>query len=206
MSSASDSVYRVSRQDIARAREILTEAFQEDPVWRALFADGATREQRLAAFEVPLIYCRKYGEVWATSPDLEGIAAWVPGRYARMTIGRMVWSGAILAGIKMAKLGQEIEPVFRAVERDRDEHMRGKPYLYLQVLGVAPALQGRGHGGGLLRALIAKSEREGLPLYLETETERNVRMYSRFGFALLKETTLPGIDLPMWEMVRQPGG
>ena len=80
--------------------------------------------------------------------------------------------------------------------------MRGKPYMYLQVIGVAPAHQGQGVGGRLLRALIEQSEQAGLALYLETETECNVRMYEHFGFRVVKEIVLPIIELPMWEMTR----
>jgi hypothetical protein len=56
----------------------------------------------------------------------------------------------------------------------------------------------------LLRALIAHSEQVKRPIYLETETEKNVRMYERFGFTVVKQITLPVINLPMWEMVREP--
>ena len=44
-----------------------------------------------------------------------------------------------------------------------------------------------------------------VPLYLETETENNVAMYEKYGFKVVKKTTLPIINLPMWEMVRAPG-
>jgi len=80
--------------------------------------------------------------------------------------------------------------------------MRGKAYLYLQVLGVDPACQRQGYGGQLLRALIEQSEQAGLQLYLETETESNVRMYEHLRFRVVQEITLAMIGLPMWEMVR----
>ena len=41
---------------------------------------------------------------------------------------------------------------------------------------------------------------------LETETERNVRMYERFGFQVAQQIALPIVALPMWEMIRAPGG
>jgi hypothetical protein len=48
------------------------------------------------------------------------------------------------------------------------------------------------------------SDRTGVPLYLETETEDNRDMYEHLGFKLLREITLPEIDLPMWQMLREP--
>ena len=54
----------------------------------------------------------------------------------------------------------------------------------------------------MVRALIDKSKRAGVPIYLETETESNVRMYEHLGFEVVKEITLPIINLPMWELTR----
>ena len=43
-----------------------------------------------------------------------------------------------------------------------------------------------------------------MPVYLETTTERNVRMYQRLGFRVAGEIPLPGIGLPQWGMIREP--
>ena len=197
--------YQLQRSDVARGAAVLVDAFHQDPVWQAVFDDEVTPAQRQAAFEVPLLYCRRYGEVWATTENLEGIAAWVPGRYARMILWRMLRSGAIRSGLRMGwRVGQRMQPVFKPLGEDIVAHMGARPFVYLQVLGVASAQQGRGHGGRLLRRLLARCDREALPLYLETETERNVDMYTRFGFRVVKQISLPVIGLPMWEMVREP--
>ena len=86
---------------------------------------------------------------------------------------------------------------------DRHEHMAGCTFLYISIVGVATLLQGKGFGRKLIGAAIEKSKREGLQLYLETVTEENVKMYEHFGFRLLKRITLPMVDLPVWEMVRE---
>ena len=99
-------------------------------------------------------------------------------------------------------MARKLGPIFTPIGADRKEHMRGQPFIHLYIIGVATARQGRGYGGTLLRALIEESERVGLPVYLETETKDNVRMYERFGSQVVKEIVLPIIDLPMWEMRR----
>ena len=93
-------------------------------------------------------------------------------------------------------------PVFAPIEVDRKATMQGKSYTYLLVIGVAPQFQGQGFAGKLLQALIDKSEGAGIPIYLETETENNVRMYEHFGFEVVKKIVLPVINLPMWELTR----
>ena len=202
MSRKLDSLYRLQKKDIPQAAAMLVDAFQHDPLWEAVWHDANPR-QKLGTFEAPVRYCLKYGEVYASSENLEGVAAWVPDTLADMTFWRMLRSGAIWSGMKMgANLASKMEPLFAPIELDRKETMRARSYLYLQIIGVAPAFQGQGFGGKLLRALIEKSEQTGMSLYLETETEKNVSMYERFGFQVVKEIVLPIIDLPMWEMVR----
>ena len=131
-------------------------------------------------YEAPLRYCHRYGETWATSERLEGIAGWVAGDCADMTFWRMLRSGALASsmrmGMGMVRHAARMRPISESLASDRNTHMKGRPYLYLQVIGVASQFQGQGWGGRLLRAIIAESERRGLPLYLETETEQNVRM------------------------------
>ena len=39
----------------------------------------------------------------------------------------------------------------------------------------------------------------------ETQTEQNVRFYENLGFRQLKRITLPIINLPQWELIREPG-
>lgn len=195
-------LYPVQKRDVPQATAVLVDAFEDDPIWQVILSD-TTPTQKAGAFETPLLYCSKYGEVYAPSENLEGIAAWVPGHVAAMTPWRILRSGAMRGALKLGwKVARKMEPIFGPLDADRKVIMKGHSFIYLQIIGVAPTLQGQGFGGKLLRALIEESERAGLPLYLETETESNVRMYERFGFFVAKEIALPIINLPMWEMVR----
>lgn len=199
-------LYRVQKTDIKRAREVLVDAFQHNPIWKKLFKGEADLEKRCHAFfETPVRYCLRYGEVYAPSENLEGVIAWLPGKNANMKAWSMIRSGAIGAAMRMGlKAGQKMGTVFKPVIEDHHKNMAGCNYLYIQVFGVATGLQGKGFGRKLIDAAIEKCESEGLRLYLETETEENVKMYEHFGFKLLKKITLPIIELPMWEMVKEP--
>ncbi len=195
-------LYRLQKKDIPRAAAVLADAFEPDPVWGAVLGD-ATPEQRAAAFETPVRYGMRYGEAYAPSAALEGVVVWVPGALADMTFWRVFRSGAMWAGMKLGfGITKKMLPVFQPIEVDRRDHMRGKSFIYLLVIGVAPQFQRQGFASKLVRALIAQSEQAGVAIYLETETESNVRMYEHLGFAVVKEIVLPIINLPMWEMVR----
>ena len=198
-------LYRLQKQDTERAASVLADAFKYDPVWNRIYEGESDITKRFHAhFEVPVRYCLKYGEVYSPSENLEGIIAWVSGKYADMTPWRIIRSGAIGAAMRMgSNAGKKMASVFKRVSEDRHEHMARSTYLYLFVVGVNSKLQGKGIGRKLVDTAIEKSEREGSQLYLETETEENVKMYEHFGFKLRKRITLPIVDLPMWEMVRK---
>jgi ribosomal protein S18 acetylase RimI-like enzyme len=200
-----ENLYRLNKNEITRVGEMLTEAFQDDPVFNAIFED-ATFEQRRAFFTTPVMYSRKYGQVMASSSQLEGVAAWVPGKYAQMTLPRLILSGAFFTGMQMGMdVSKRMATVFKPTDDDRKAFMHGRDYFYLVMIGVAPQSQGQGLGGKLLQAVIDESEKSGLPVYLETETEENVSIYEHFGFTVIEKVMLPLIDLPMWEMIREPG-
>jgi ribosomal protein S18 acetylase RimI-like enzyme len=201
-----DHLYRLQKNDLQRGAAVLANAFEEDPIWRELMMDAAPAV-RQAAFETPLRYYWKYGAVYAASEKLEGVITWIPSELADMTMWRLIRSGALWVGVDLkeaVQLGRKMGPVFSPVQVDRKQNMQGRPYIYLPMLGVAAEQQGKGVGGRLLRALIAQCEQARRPLYLETETESNVRWYTGYGFEVIKQIKLPVINLPMWEMVRRP--
>ena len=208
MSRQIENLYKVKKQDVPKAGAVLADAFQHDPIWTKFFKDDARIDQKGVLFESPIRYGLRYGEVYATSEHLEGIAIWFPGDLADMTIRRLIRCGAIISGMKAMKvctrLALKQTRIFRPIQADRKANMKGRPYMYLMIIGVASEFQGQGFGGKLLGALIEESELMGVPLYLETESERNVGMYERLGFRQLNRINLPVIDLPMWEMAREP--
>jgi ribosomal protein S18 acetylase RimI-like enzyme len=72
------------------------------------------------------------------------------------------------------------------------------------MIGVATRHQGAGIGTTMVAALTGRCDRDGTWMYLETESESNVRFYERHGFRLLKTLVLPRLDVPMWQMSRPP--
>jgi ribosomal protein S18 acetylase RimI-like enzyme len=89
------------------------------------------------------------------------------------------------------------------MDKIHKRHMSG-PHWELLIVGVDPALQGRGRGSALVRDGLAKADESGLPCYLNTNTPANVPFYERLGFSVLEEATL-GKDGPLaWAMRREP--
>lgn len=77
-----------------------------------------------------------------------------------------------------------------------------EPHWYLGVLGVDGIAQSRGVGAALLSRWLVGVDRDGVPAYLETDRERNIRFYERAGFSLEGETSVLGVRT--WRMKRAP--
>ena len=74
--------------------------------------------------------------------------------------------------------------------------------FYICRLAVQPQWQGRGCGSALLEAMIARAEPNRLVLFTSTKSERNLRLYERFGFKPFKKsTTATGVTLVWLEKV-----
>ncbi len=207
MSGQIANLYKVKKKDIPYAGAVLADAFQHDPSWKKVF-EKFKIDQKRGFFESSVRYCLKYGNVYATSEHIEGIAVWIPDDLTDMTIWRWIRSGSIISGMKMGmkmiRNMMKMKSIFEPLEADRKANMKGRAYVYLMIIGVASEFQGQGFGGKLLRALIEESEQIGIPIYLETTTKRNIRMFERLGFRVLNQITLPVINLPQWEMVQEP--
>lgn len=206
MSNLRDTLYRLGKRDMTAAGVALANAFQNDPLWGKIFDGESELEKKYAAcLEIPTRISNTYGHVYATSEKLEGVMAYSPGSKSCYTLWNILRSGGLLSAFRIgSKAGRLMGPVFEPLDKDRTEQMLGREYIYLHLLGVQKAYQGQGHGGRLIRALFEECDAAKLPIYLDTETEKNAAMYEHLGFKTVKEITLPIINQPMWEMIREP--
>ncbi len=194
-----DNLYPVSKKELKNISRVLANAFSEDPIIKAMNLES---KEINWMYEIPIRSGLRYGNVFATSENLEGIIAFCPGKYANMKMWNIIRSGSIIPALKLIrKYGKTMQRMGKILKEDK-KNLNIGPYLYLFVIGVSQEYQGKGFGGKMLRALIEKSENEGKSIYLETETEENVSLYRKFGFEILKKITHPDLNLPMWEMVR----
>ena len=201
-------LYSVRKEDITQAGKVLADAFHDDPLWKKIFEGYSDLDKRFRSMaELSIKHGLKYGKVLATSENLEGIISWVPAKYADMSVWQLISGGNTGRAFRMGfrairRMGQAM----KQIPKDRHEHMAGRDHLYLLIIGVTPELQGKGYGKQLLEAVIKESDRTGLPVYLDVQVEDNVYMYEHFGCELINKVTLPLFDIPIWEMIREPGG
>lgn len=198
-------LFRVHRRHTRPAGEMLARAFNGDELYAALFP--ALEQRRavlppLMAFRV--CYGVLYGEVYAASPALEAVAVWIRGDKSFMTPWRSVRAGGLALFAKIGGATWRMQAVERYVMALHRQHAP-MPYWHLSPVAVDPLYQGRGLARRLLTAMFARLDREGLPCFLETQSERNVSIYERYGFAVVEEGTVPETDVRHWAMLREPG-
>lgn len=197
---------RLTADQLKQASEALGRAFHNDPLWKYLAPDEA-RRARLVPLSLGILvrYSFLYGEVYTTA-TVDGVACWLPPgdttpaflRLARIGIRDAPWE----LGVRGLLRYMRAEAYSSAV------HTRCLPgkHWYLWGLGVEPARQGQGIGSRLIQPVLARADVAGLPCYLETMNEVNVPFYQKHGFAVVSEGDVPGCELRVWGMRREPQG
>ncbi len=199
-------IVRLERADWPRAVETLAQAFDADPLWSVILPDRSEYERAMPVlWKGVLAYCQRYGQNF-TTPDLEGVACWARPGMARATLWRMIRTGFSLARSVMVLSPPSRKRFLDTIKAIDKIHTRlmPEPHWYLWALGVCPDVQGRGIGGRLLGPILVESDAGGVPCYLETETERAVTFYQRYGFEVVHEERELAAGCPLWFMVRRP--
>lgn len=193
MESSSGEPEILTESDVDCAAETLARAFHDYPVFVYVFPDSRERLSGLRPlFRSFVHHAVLRGEVHATSPDLEGVAVWLPPRQAGgFSVAPRVSQDAL---DRMAYWGSRVYPVRK----------RHAPFdhWFLELIGVIPELQGRGYAGFLLAPMLARLDRQGLPCYLDTEVEKNVGIYERHGFRVVDDSVVAGTGIRSWGMLR----
>ena len=195
------SIGALAPEEMLAAGELLAAAFRDNPLGVAVIGDDPRRRLRSNRYgmRTMLPTARVHGQVLvARSRDrpIGVLVATPPLRHPLPPPGAIARLRCLLG--QGPRTVRRWEAVF--VELDRF-HPR-LPHWYLGTLGVDPSQQSAGVGSALVRAMAHKVDAEGLPTYLETDREENVRFYMRHGFAVVGKLTLLGVQV--WRMWR-PG-
>jgi GNAT superfamily N-acetyltransferase len=207
MESDLSALVRLDKSQARPASEVLARAFNDDPeLIRFVTEPGKRQELLRSMFRMVLSHAVGHGEVYATSPAMEGIAIWLPSGLPDITF----WEA--LRGGGLALLFKGGWNFMRRMKKDEDfirrlrQRLAPSPHWYLALLGVDPKFQGKGYASRLLKPMLKRLDAEKLPCYLETSIEEYVPIYQRFGFKLIQEAVLPGSDSRMWVMLREKSG
>lgn len=196
---------RIARNDVPRATESLAAAFYDYPLLVHGAPDPERRRRLARAFcAAALYYGVRWGEVYATSPQLEGVAVWVPGKHFPMTMAKALCAVPLAAFLSLGRHGgSRLRPA--AAHLDAMHRRLAPPgHTFLFVLGVRPEFRGQGHAGRLLRPILEQHDRENQPCYVDTMNPAAVPLYEHLGFRIRETSAIPKSDLTAWALLREP--
>lgn len=198
-------VRSATADEAGRIGAVLARAFHPDPGTILIEPDDARRAAVLPLFFATWVTAAiaDGGDLVVPVDELSGVASWFgpdrhgpsPDALGAAGFGRAFEAFGPDATARMLAMTGELE-----AQHDR---WMTEPHLRLEFFGVEPAAQGRGIGVALAEHGHRRADERGLPCYLETFTEKNVRFYERSGYRVLGTYTV-GDDVPVFAMRREP--
>jgi ribosomal protein S18 acetylase RimI-like enzyme len=179
---------------------LLVRAFDDDPVANFMFAGRRRREWGLHSFFSSQLR-RQYmphGHVYTTE-DVSGVALWGPPDRRRNAVLELLQLLPTAPFLVSPRTINALRLMFKVEGLHPTE-----PHWYLFTLGTLPERQGQGVGSALLRSMLSHIDELGEPAFLESSKERNVPLYSRFGFEVVDELPSKSGSPPIWRMWRDP--
>ena len=207
MNNELDNLFKLTPDYVKEAIKVAGDAFQDDPVTIFSYPDETERKEKVQyGFYMIYNYGIKHGLTYATSKNLEGITIWLPPDKVYPSTWTLMKYGGFYTmrkvGLKM-KVMKRTMTVFK-YEEERHKHLVPYDHWYFQNIAVKPEEQGKGYGGLLISTMLKTIESEGLPVYVETNTEKAMSIYQKYGFEILEHGIIPKTDVPLWCMLRKP--
>ena len=212
----SPGLVRLREAQAEEAASLLGEAFHPDPLFIHACPDPSDRARWLPwSFLWSVWKGLLFGEVLGTAGRLDGLAITVSPEgnavdeeLLERTVRRARASHRRRLTPAEREAWDRYDAVVGAAFRPADEmlhHAVEGPHWYLDAIAVAPAMQGRGIGSTLLRAVNQLAETGGTPIVLLTFQPANLPLYARHGYAVVCEDTASTSGPSWWGFRRDPG-
>lgn len=191
------SVILATARHRAAVSAMLARAFADDPAMTWIFPDPVLRAKRL-----PRVFALLFDADQSSGMRLMDDAARAATLWRGPGVAKAKAGGFIRQAIPLLGMFGTALPRLLAVSKAIDAHMPAAPFWYLHLAGCDPAHQGTGLGKALVNAGLERMGASGLPVYLETATEKNLGFYKSLGFCVTGEWHVPGGGPRFWSMLR----
>jgi GNAT superfamily N-acetyltransferase len=193
------------RDDTDACARVLAQAFHEDPGTILFEPDDARRAAILPRFFRTFVAASldEDGDLVVAGDPAEGIACWFgpdqhgpsPDAMGRSGFGDVLEAAGPDASQRLLAMVGELDA--------QHERLTDGDHLRLEFFGVTPASQGSGIGSALIEHGHRRADDLGIPCYLDTFTQQNVRYYGRRGYEIADEFTV-GDGIPVYGLLRPP--
>ena len=167
--------------------------------------DGSAREAMLRYMDYSMVEAQTYGRLFIPDGHEHGVSIWslpLPKEAAQEKNRQK-------ERFLLSHMGEPSLATYSAIVdfmAEKAAKLVDEKAWYLSIVGLAPKLQGKGLGAGLIDTILHEADRMGAPSYLETFTPRNMAFYNRLGYETAAQIHEPVTDADYWLMVRQARG
>lgn len=197
-------VTRLHAADLDWAADFLTKVFLDGPPITKLFSPLQIERQLHYFMHCNCALAFNIGECYATHAR-DGVALWLPPGRTSMTVADLWNAGMLWAPLKYGLKGTAKVIGFAHHIDVMHKRCAPMPHYYLFLTGVDPGQQRQGVCKALLAETLRRIDAERMPVYLETQSARNVEIYEKLGFAVAEKRAFPFTkNIFNWAMVRQP--
>lgn len=196
-------IRRATRDDTEACALVLARAFHHDPDTVLFEPDDARRAELLPGFFRTFVAASldEDGDLVVAGDPVSGIASWFgperhgpsPDAMGTNGFGDVLEAAGTEATQRLVAMVGELEV--------QHERLTDGAHLRLEFFGVDPDTQGSGIGSALIDHGHRRADDLGIPCYLETFTQENVRFYGNRGYALAGEYTV-GDGIPVYGLIR----
>lgn len=207
----SSEIIRLEKAQISQAADTLINAFrresenqeqtQEQDWFSQLFFQEIVlfgEENYRESWEAFLRYFQPLRHVY-TTPEIKGVAAWIPPLGYPLDIWRCLESG-YYSGLNFSLPFSLLDDAYHKINWKQ-------PYWYLFSLGVSKDYRRQGIGSALIKPILERASNDDLPCYLFTQTEEGVKFYESNGFEVMQKIDVPITfekTVTYWNMKKEP--
>ena len=194
-------IQELRSSEAVEAAQILSRGMRDNPNNVAAWRMNADRRQRALArfFDRVLSGLIVRGCVLGAydADRLVGVCGMAPpGRCQPSGVEKLAIVPSLLAGTPMVAI-RVLKWVTEWARRDP-----AQPHWHLGPVVVDTDRQGQGIGGSLVAEFCSRVDANRAPAYLETDKEKNVAFYQKYGFTIEGQGQVLGV--PNWYMTRKP--
>jgi len=185
-------IRRMSRNDIGAACKVLGLAFADNPNTLVIARGDRARGQRMMESGARFAKLgRRYSHVLVAEDmgRVVGVLNAIEWPNCQLRMNEKLKIAPSM--IRVTGLGLPRAFTMMSVWAKHDPRKR---HWHVGPIGVHPERQGGGVGKALLAAFLDMADAQGSPAYLETDADRNVALYEKFGFKAIEQEDISGVN------------
>ena len=192
-------------EEIGDAADVLAVAFHDDPLFAFMLRRTSSRHRTLRTFfKAYLAVAVGAGRVTIDGDPIDGVAIWESPQAGSTSVSLRqigpflpLLATAYPAGLRRAR------PITNRTEAMHKTAAPG-PHYYLDNLAVRAGSRGRGVAGRLVRPVVERADRDGVPAYTDTVNPENVTIYEHLGFALVDTAEITSTGITVFGLRHDP--